>query len=117
MIFFILVSIFVSESASGKLTTLIELYFCFEHQNNISKLNTTISSILIYDSHSNIPDFDIKVYSVNKTESFIRTNLNMEYIKLFFNLIIFSFFNSSIIQMNSKVNNYDCYLSSPFQIH
>ena len=64
MTFFILVSIFVYESASGKLTTLIELYFCFKHQNNISKL-LLISLILIYDSHLNIPDFDSKDYSIN----------------------------------------------------
>ena len=64
MIFFILVSIFVYESASGKLTTLIELHLCFKHQNNISKL-LLISLILIYDSHLNIPDFDSKDYSIN----------------------------------------------------
>ena len=55
-------------------TTLIELCIFFKHQNTKNN-SILISSILIYHYYLNIPDFDIKVYSVNKTETFIRTNL------------------------------------------
>ena len=63
MISFILVSIFVYESESGKLTVLFELYLYFKHYNNISKF-ILITSISIYDYPSNISNFNTKVHSI-----------------------------------------------------
>ena len=55
-------------------TTLIELCIFFKHQNTKNK-SILISSILIYYYYLNIPDFDIKVYSINQMEKFKKNEL------------------------------------------
>ena len=62
ILFFIFVLILVYKSTSDELTTIVKSYF-FLDKNNITN-SILISSILIYDFHSNIPNFDLKVYII-----------------------------------------------------